>query len=158
MCWDFFFFQQPKALRLKCWQQICCSLHKITSSRWGRERIVREKQCSPFHNLWKTHSFWRSPPCPFSQWKSLMRQKRCWKKSVNYVELCDFCLLKTVRPPTALLMLACHVGLRGHPLLFRAASAAFSNDTTSRPLVHSSTTGCQSVQFPVTCPPHENVV
>lgn len=29
-------FSSPKALRLECWQQICYSVHQITSSRWWR--------------------------------------------------------------------------------------------------------------------------
>lgn len=45
-------FSSPKALRLECWQQICYSVHQITSSRWWRikdsERERNESRLSFF--------------------------------------------------------------------------------------------------------------
>lgn len=55
-CFFFFYsFQQPKALRLECWQQICYSLHEITLSRWWQIKdSERENKLDYFPNLWKS--------------------------------------------------------------------------------------------------------
>lgn len=38
-----YLFSSPKALRLECWQQICYSVHQITSSRWWRIKDSERK-------------------------------------------------------------------------------------------------------------------
>lgn len=88
-----YLFSSPKALRLECWQQICYSVHQITSSRWWRIKdSERRWKSTIFPNVWKTRSVSKKVRLDplfvffFSQWKKTKEKspsgqtKRCFEQ------------------------------------------------------------------------------
>lgn len=130
-----YLFSSPKALRLECWQQICYSVHQITSSRWWRIKDSERKWKSTiFPNVWKTRSVSKKVRLDplfvffFSQWKKKKkknprpaRQKDVSSSSANVLQLCDFCKASSCAADAGLL---CSASWGCPPLSSAAAPAA----------------------------------
>ncbi len=146
-----YFFNSPRHSGSNVGNKYVILYTKSHQAGGGRERIVREreKQWRLIHILLEKTVLLKKSTLSFFTVKipGSRDRKDVWRSQSIFVELWDFCWLKTTWPSSVLLTLAAHFGLREHPLLSGAASAACSNETTRRPGVHLSTTGCQSVHF-----------
>lgn len=110
-----YLFSSPKALRLECWQQICYSVHQITSSRWWRIKDGERKWKSTiFPNVWKTRSVSKKvrlhPLFVFFLTVKKKKKKipvRPDKKMFRAVQQMCFNYVTSARPPRAPQMRAC---------------------------------------------------